>query len=147
MTSMGPHSDCGRDIVWVRRADDNDRWMPPLEFAGQAIIIQDDEAVFVSTYRRHECNPEEIKAWLELKRQQAEAKGYSLEDIDAHEERIIARERDREEVNSHAMSVECKVCKATVGEMCMSLPWLKKGTKRYNKNPHPPRIEDAARAS
>lgn len=150
---MGVHTDCGREIRWAKRSDFRDdegreRWNPPLEFAGHGFIITEDGyAVYSTIYKHHECDPDEMKLWYDLKRRQAEARGIAVADIDEKEERAIARERDRNEVVGFAMSVSCKVCKAERGEMCMHLNSLKHGEKRYNKNPHPIRIEDAARAS
>lgn len=143
---MSIHSDCGKEVRWVHRDDDPDRFHPPLEFAGQAYIItEDNTAVFTTTYRRHECDPDDIKQWIDLKRRQAEAKGIATEDIDRHEERIIARERDQKEANDFAMRVECPICKAPVAELCFNMALLKKGVKKYTKNPHPGRVEQAAR--
>ena len=145
---MALHGDCGKEVRWVRRDDDPERFHPPLEFAGQSYIITEDNiAMYVTTYKRHECDPDDIKAWLELKRKQAEAKGIPVDEIDFREERIIARERDREETNSKAMRIKCPVCKATVSELCFNMSALKRGDKVYNLNPHPARIEEAARKS
>lgn len=133
---MTIHSDCGKEIKWVHRDDDPDRWHPPLEFAGQAYVIIDEVAVYTSIYQRHECDPDDMKKWLELKRAQAEIKGVPVEDIDRREERAIARKLQQDEEYAVACRVACIVCKAEKGELCFNLHKLKKGDKIYNLHPH-----------
>lgn len=145
---MTIHRDCGKEIRWATRDDDPDRFRPPLEFAGHAYIITEDgTAVYTSTYKAHECDPDDIKAWLDLKRRQAEAKGIPYDDIDDREAAIIAYERDQQAYRDRAMAAKCDVCKAPKGELCFNMNALKRGIKTYNKNPHPSRAEKAARES
>lgn len=77
---MSVHSDCGGDIFWVRRSDDPERWMPPLEFAGYRYVITGDEpertAIQVPTYIMHNCNPEKIEAWQEYQFKLAQLKNH-----------------------------------------------------------------------
>jgi len=140
------HSDCGKEIRWVHRDDEPDRWHPPLEFDHQGYVIVDDVVIYTNIYKRHDCDPDDIKAWLDLKRNQAMAKGIDVEDIDAKEERIIAKEQQRDLYWAEALRVECPVCEAEVGQRCYNMSLWKKGIEEHTKNPHPKRLMDSWKA-
>lgn len=137
---MSTHSDCGADITWLRRDDNPEKYLPPMEYAGE-VYIQDDNgaAKRVHAYRMHLCDPEAIVAWQDYKQRLAEAKGEEFTDYAA------ARERDREEIWEIALGVACRVCHMLPGERCVSQATRLKKTGKIieTKNPHPARIEDA----
>lgn len=145
---MSIHSDCGKEVRWVRRDDDPDRFHPPLEFSGQAYIIAEDNvAMYVTTYKRHECDPDDIKSWYDLKRRQAEALGRDVNELDRREESAIAKERDRNEIWERTLKVDCPTCEVGVANRCHNMSRRKAtGEIVFTKNPHPSRIENAWRA-
>ena len=146
---MSTHADCGEDIAWVRRSDDTDRWMPPLEFAGYRYVTQgegeDKTAIQVPTYIIHHCNPEKVVAWNLYKEKLAEVKlGQNIivqqAQISNHR---AARERDREDAWAYSLKHKCPrvACGAEEGELCTNLALKKKGTITPTKNPHPERVD------
>lgn len=141
---MTIHSDCGKEIRWAQRDDDPDRFRPPLEFAGQAYIVTEDNiAVYVTTYKQHECDPDDIKRWMELKRAQAEALGKPVDELDRKEERNIAKEQQRKENWDLALQIDCPTCKSKKGKRCYNLTKIKRDVVEETKNPHPMRLDNA----
>lgn len=144
---MTIHSQCGREIRWANRDDDPERFRPPLEFAGQAYIIDESNtAVYVTTYKQHECDPEDIVNWADLKRRQAIALGKPTEEIDRREERELAKEEQRKQDWKIALKVACPQCEVGVGKICHNMTMRKRGIKELTKNPHPRRIMDSWKA-
>ena len=140
---MSIHRDCGADIQWLRRDDDPNRFLPPVEYAGE-VYIKNEDGVGVMTYayRSHHCNPEAIIEWQDYQRRLAEAKGEEYTPYDA------AREREREQLWELALSVACTRCHLLPGEKCVSQAkhLTNAGIKEETRNPHPQRIEDAIAA-
>jgi hypothetical protein len=137
---MSVHKDCGEEIRWVRRDDDETRWAPPIEFAGHFFILTEDgKAVYTACYRRHECDPEKIEAWQAYQRRIAELKNSEPEQPKNMWE--VARARRREEASKLANAVACPSCGADVGQQCMNRTTLKKtGEVAPTLNPHPERL-------
>jgi hypothetical protein len=146
------HKECGADIIWARREDEPDRFMPPLEYAGEVFLItgktwEERTAVRQHAYRVHMCDPQAIISWQEYQRQLAEAKGIPIEDLSAYE---ASRERSREEVWHMVLNVDCPRCHAKGksekfpdGQKCqsMSLANLKTGEIVELRNPHDARLQ------
>jgi hypothetical protein len=140
---MSVHKECGADIVWLRRDDDESRFLPPMEYAGEVYIKgENGTAQRVHGYRQHLCDPDAIIAWQDYQRRLAEAKGEEYTPYDA------ARERERENMWDLALAVTCRRCHSTPGEKCYSqqVRLVKAGIKEETRNPHPERIEDAIAA-
>lgn len=139
---MSVHRDCGENIHWMHREDDPERFMPPMEFAGQAYVIEGGIATEVSTYRMHRCDPVKVVAWQEYIQTMAELKGpNSFEsEINLYQ---AARLREREEAWAIAMTVDCDKCSAVVDEKCYSRAQhhVKSGELVETTNPHPSRLE------
>lgn len=134
---MTIHSDCGKEIRWAQRDDDPDRFRPPLEFAGQAYIVTEDNiAVYVTTYKQHECDPDDIKRWMELKRAQAEALGKPVDELDRKEERNIARKQAQNDAWSLTIKIPCATCGAKAGQKCFNMTKRKQDIVEENKWPH-----------
>jgi len=139
---MSVHKDCGREIEWPRNPENPEKFLPPLEFVDRYyILMEDGTPAFVNVYKRHECDPEEITIWMDLKRRQAQAKGISVDAINSHEERLIKKEQNRKEDIKFAKKRVCPTCQAPIGQMCINLAKKKKGEKVHTKNPHPSRME------
>lgn len=146
---MSTHADCGEDILWVHRADDMDRFMPPLEFAGYRYVVvgegQAQTAVQQPTYIVHHCNPEKVISWNAYKEELAAAKLSSNQIV--QEARMsnyaAARERDRAEAWEYALKYDCPrdKCGAKVGEKCINIAQAKRGVDEFTKNPHPERVD------
>lgn len=138
---MSIHKDCGADIQWIRREDDPERFLPPMEYAGEVYVKHPETGVAYRThaYRQHLCDPEAIISWQDYQRRLAEAKGEEFTPYDA------ARERERENMWELALTVSCRRCMRLPGEKCISLAASKvnQGIEEETKNPHPQRIEDA----
>lgn len=137
---MSVHTDCGKEVKWVHRDDEPDRWHPPLEFDHQGYVIMDDVVVYTNVYKRHECDPDDIKAWMDLKRNQAMAKGIDVGAIDFREERALAKQQQRDRDWEQALKVECETCEAGINVRCYNLSKRKQGIAENTKNPHPQRL-------
>ena len=139
---MSLHKDCGREIEWPRNPENPEKFLPPLEFVDRYyIIMEDGTSAYVNAYKRHDCDPEEITIWMDLKRRQAQAKGISVDEIDNREERLIKKEKDRKADIKEAKKKACRTCGAPIGEMCINLSKKRMGVKVHTKNPHPSRME------
>ena len=138
---MSTHSDCGETIKWIAR--DDQKWYPPMEFAGTYFIIDNDGyGQEVHAYRPHRCDPEKVEAWQEYLLKMTDLKGpesYEAKQSMHH----LARERDREFAWESAFKVICPKCEAEVDERCisMSVHLRKTGEVTHTKNPHPQRLE------
>jgi hypothetical protein len=92
------HKECGAQIRWAHRDDEPGRWLPPLEFAGQAYILTEDEnAVLVTTYKMHQCDPDQMEAWAAYKEKLAEIQARNAAEPTGMTNYEIAREQRREE--------------------------------------------------
>lgn len=70
---MSEHKDCGEEIRWAKLERDHERFLPPLEFAGEFFIIDaDGVGVKVMGYRRHICDPDKVRAWQALQQELAD---------------------------------------------------------------------------
>lgn len=140
---MSIHKECGEHIHWFQREDD--RFYPPMEYAGVVYVNIDGKLVETTGYRHHRCDPEKVAAWVEYLNTMEELKGPdSFEGaINAH---IAASERHREELWEHCLKVDCPRCPAIEGERCVNLSFLKKtGELVEVRYPHLPRQEEATR--
>ncbi len=143
---MSVHKDCGEDIRWVKREDEEQRWMPPLEFIGQVYIIDESGHAFMTNaYQIHNCDPDKMEAWQEYQRRIAELKGdqESIEELDGRQVYQIARERERERVWELALTRPCRTCQADIGQRCISqsVHLRRTGEIKETLNPHPSRLE------
>lgn len=143
---MSTHKDCGEEIRWAKRDDDPDRFRPPLEYAGEAFIIDErGAAIQVHTYRPHNCDPDKVEAWLTYQKRLAVLRGDTegLRELTGMEAHNAARERDRENTWEHALKKPCPRCRALVGVKCHRLDqkFRKTGEMVESKNPHPERID------
>ncbi len=135
------HKECGADIVWAHREDDENRFYPPLEYIGEVFILSGKGREKIGKqehgYRVHACDPDRIVEWQDYQFRLAEAKG---EDYTPY---AAAREKENEEMWNQVLHVECPRCKRPVGEKCISLArhLLKTGEIQETRNPHPARIE------
>ena len=143
---MSVHRDCGEPIRWVRRNDDLNRWAPPLEAVGQALIVteQDGEPVsaYVSIYKEHRCDPEKMLAWVEYQERLAEIKertGGHTPDTGMSAYQIKAQQLNEENWQI-AMLVPCPICDAKLDEYCFNLTERKKGNEVAIRNPHQKRF-------
>lgn len=141
---MSIHKECGAEITWMRRDDDPERFMPPMEYAGEGYVRDKDGAAqYHHIYRLHNCDPDAILEWRDYQQRLAAAKGEEYTPYDA------ARERERENLWEIALTVACRRCNRLPGEKCVSLSQqkVKAGIEEETKNPHPERIEDGLAAA
>lgn len=137
---MSIHKDCGAEITWLKRSDDSDRYLPPMEYAGEGYVRNaEGEGEYRHIYRVHFCDPDAMIQWQDYQRRLAEAKGEEFTPYDA------ARERERENLWELALTVACSRCNRLPGEKCISLAQSKvnQGIEEETKNPHPQRLDDA----
>jgi hypothetical protein len=123
---MSIHKECGEEVRWARRDDDATRWRPPLEFAGVAYILSDDEAgepraTQVQTFRHHLCDPAKVQAWQEYQERLAELREHEPPRPTNMSDWAIARERDRERAKRDAEKKKCPRCGAKKNKPCTSL--------------------------
>ena len=126
---MSIHRDCGEPIRWAEMDIDpglTPRYLPPLEEAGTAFILDGNVAKEVHTYRLHRCDPEKVAAWQEYCRKMEELKNEAP--VVGQTVGQIARNREREEVYQSAMRVECPNCGAARNQPCRD---MRKGNKNY----------------
>lgn len=139
--TVSVHRDCGEDVKWAKRSDDDTRWNPPLDYIGPVYIIDESgAAIQVNAYRTHNCDPDKMEAWLERCRRVAELKGG---DLDSLEVRAVKADMDRESVWDVALKVACPACEVAVGVKChsMALRYRKEDKIVGVLNPHPRRLE------
>lgn len=146
---MSVHKDCGELVVWARRSDDPTRWMPPLEFVDNLIVIQVDEngervAVNAPAYRVHDCDPDKVLAWMEYQEKLARLRERAPVQVAGMSAWEIARERNREQAWETALKVPCLRCGAKKGKKCIDLSLQRRNLKGYTKNPHAQRLEAGA---
>lgn len=139
---MSTHKECGEQIRWAQRPDDPNKWMPPLEAIGPVYIIDEaGQAIAVTGYQVHNCDPDRMQAWVEYKNRIA-----SIQGGDAYArmtEHDIAREQRREEYWELALKHPCPTCGVKKKVRCLNRLDLRKGIAepRENTNPHPLRLE------
>lgn len=147
--STGTHKECGEDIIWAKRDDDENRFAPPLEFAGPAYIVDNrGVGIQIMTYRRHHCDPEKVAAWQEYKQRIAELDHSDPQDIRVERQaaramRQAARDEKREAHYEYAAKVDCPSCGAEAGEACEDLAKQKKGLRVQTRWPHESRVSVA----
>lgn len=147
---MSTHRACGADIVWVKH-NDTDRYMPPLEVAGPAYIIDSSGAgIQVMTYQTHHCDVERMEAWQEYKARISQLNEDSSDNrIEARRSaqplRAARKDEIREKVYEEASKVDCPKCNASVGEPCFNLNPRKSTQKTTNFWPHAARRAAAAK--
>jgi len=137
---MSIHKDCGAEITWLKRPDDSERFLPPMEYAGEGYVRNaDGEGEYRHIYRQHMCDPDALVEWQDYQRRLAAAKGEEYTPYDA------ARERERENMWERALTVACRRCNRRPNEKCISLAVskVKAGIEEETLNPHPQRILDA----
>lgn len=142
------HKECGADITWAKREDDEDRFLPPLEYVGEVYLLEgqgrDKVGVQRHAYRLHICDPDRIIEWQDYQQRLAEAKGIEYVPLsDGRAAYEAAREKDREEQWNMALKVACPRCDAPAGEKCRSQQrqHIKTGEIVETRNPHPARME------
>ena len=148
---MSVHRECGERIRWARNASDT-KWIPPLEFSGEAYILvknedgEGDIATEVSTYRVHNCDPAKMVAWQEYKEkvaaieggQRAEAQQIRTNDWEV--KRLMEQEAAWDQVHG----VQCPRCDGPTDGKCINLSKAKSGGEVvYTLWPHPERVEAA----
>lgn len=123
---MSTHKRCGATITWARYADDPDRFLPPLEFAGHYWLIGEDGVGYQTpTFKQHECDPDQMEKWQErLRRIQELELEFETPDAATH---MAAREQRRDEINLPSLKVKCDRCGQPKGKMCLNLHELKRG--------------------
>lgn len=163
---MSTHRDCGAQIRWARRTDNPNRWMPPLELAGEFYVFDEDgeTAKQKAAYVPHECDPDQMVAWAErqIKIAQAHDMGTLVQkavhprkdDMSQDELEMIAvrQEADRQQRNEElwdvALKVECRTCGNGRDVMCRNMSVQAKkhyeetGEVISTRQPHPQRIKD-----
>lgn len=143
---MSVHKECGEDIRWAKRDDDPERFVPPLEFAGQAYVIDENGVAHtVTTYTSHKCDPDKVRDWADYLRRLALAKDETPIEADNVKLWAAKRQRDNEQAWEVAITTECPRCDASIGAKChnISAMFRKTGEIVELKNPHPERIEKA----
>lgn len=146
---MGTHRECGSDIRWVKRPDDMDKYMAPLEYVGHAFIIIDagngeQSATEMATYRPHHCDPEKMLAWQEylVKVAAVKAKATKIPNEVLKDPKIwkAARNRNQETARVESMVIPCPTCNAVIGVPCLNISIFKKtGEVVPTVMPHPKR--------
>lgn len=142
---MSRHKECGKEIRWSHREDDHNKWMPPLEFAGQAYVFLEssDTAVLTTIYKRHDCDPDDMIAWQEYIARVAELKEQRIDTRPVSDAYIAGREMDRMKSNQYAEEVACprELCKQPIGAPCLNITVLKKtGEEVFTRSSHPERL-------
>lgn len=143
---MSVHRDCGEEIRWAKREDDPERFVPPLEFAGHAYIIDENGiARSVTTFSSHRCNPDKVREWADYLRKLALAKDESPVESDNVVLWEAKKQRDSEQAWKVAITTECSTCEARIGAKChnISARFRKTGEILELKNPHPARLDQA----
>lgn len=150
---MSTHKECGATVMWAKRDDDPDRYMPPLEPTGGAYTIDKDGiGVWVQTYQPHNCDPDDVAAWMDrlnrLDAARSERAGGDFYDTDNSLAYAAAREQRQEEQWAVALLVDCTRCLQPAGDKCISMAQhhRKNGEQVYVNNPHPQRLEDGYKA-
>lgn len=143
---MSVHKDCGADIRWLKRDDDPNRFLPPMEFVGQFYAADaDGVGVVQNCYRPHVCDPDVMEDWLNRMRRLAELQGDqdSVEEISGRQAWALAREREREKTWEIALKVDCPRCLQPKTQKCISMAQTHRKTGEMVEllNPHPERLE------
>lgn len=140
---MSVHRKCGADITWPNR----DGWRGPLDYLGQTITMREGAAVWVPSYRPHECDPEQAEKWQAEQKRLAREHRTNWESRQAERERAAAlrevRERERAQVWTIALKRDCPKCGVQPGEECLNLNAAAKGQTKRTSWPHQDRLDSA----
>ena len=141
---------CGRSIIWARRADDPQRWSRPLDSTsgvGAAVIDANGCVQWTHAYQFHSCNPDDIVSYanamslaarvmeqherekvVPLDENQRTERAYAI----SFRNHSIVEEQDGTVVN--ALEVDCPRCETGIGELCKN---MSKGKSNGNMVMHP----------
>lgn len=150
---MSVHKECGEQIRWARNQSDT-KWIPPLEFAGEAFILtkaegsEDYIASEVSTYRVHNCDPDKVLAWQEYKAKLEALESRKRLEVSDHylSDREIAKQRDQELAWDEVHGVPCPRSDFCLTDgKCCNLSKAKQNGGEFVATvwPHPERVEAA----
>src|SRR5262245_28639014 len=120
---MSIHSDCGAEIRWPRKSDEPEAYGPPLEYAGQGYVFDENSvAIQVSVYKSHVCRADQMAEWLDnkIKVQRLLATKASKLPV-TNEDYRQARQQLTERNHDMALSVGCPLCGAVAGEPCIHI--------------------------
>jgi hypothetical protein len=155
---MSVHKDCGEPVTWLRRPDDVDKFLPPMEYVDQLYMKVEGPngeycAMQASAYKIHRCDPDKMEAWIAYKERIAEIKEKAPDQPaavhrEAAQERvsdwILARERAQEETRLIAEAYKCRRCGAKSTEPCFNLSVYNRTQEKVpTKMPHAQRLEDS----
>lgn len=145
---MSIHKECGADITWVPRPDEDGRYYPPLEFLGYVKTVNGDgELVDTAAYRQHLCDPAKIVEWAEYLGAVEEAKAVIGETNIANATYRERADHNRQVTYEAAMEWSCPTCEAPPGSPCEDLGARKKKISKETRWPHPKRMELVDNAS
>lgn len=132
------HKDCGESITWLRRADDTERFMPPMDFVGYYVMVVNGVGIESPAYKIHNCDPEKVREWRAYQEDLAAAKG---EDVDPY---YAAKEREAEAEWAFVEGIPCPTCEVASGKCISQAQHLKKtGEVVETRHPHPSRVSHA----
>jgi hypothetical protein len=139
---MSIHSDCGAEIRWPRKQDDLESFGPPLEYAGQGYIFDENgSTVQVSVYKNHICQASQMEVWLDNKARIAKLQKTSAARLPVTNEAYkLAREEAQTANRKRALTVACPTCQAAIGDMCTHVI-----TSAVLRNPHTSRLTESMR--
>jgi hypothetical protein len=125
----------------MRNPNEPDRWMPPMEYAGEGFWI-DAEMVGHGAhfYRPHVCDPAQVEAWIARLERIAQVTGDSA-DLDEVNMREARNQANQESARAAAEKYECNQCGAQVGHPCISQAKGVSTAGKPTKWPHPRRLE------
>jgi len=147
---------CGRPIIWARRADNPERWSRPLDpvtSTGAAVIDDAGMVRWTHVYQFHSCNPDDIISYAGAliaaasirEHQEQEKINPASEEVRAERSYALSL-RNHEAAESryngivNALAVDCPKCDAGIGETCTN---MSKGTVNFGNmimHPHVQRI-------
>jgi hypothetical protein len=124
---MSIHRECGAHIVWALRPDNPDRWLPPLEYAGEFLFrTEADTFIEAPGYQTHVCDPAQVVAWKErLQRIEDESeklvKVARRLTIQPNRIDAVEQEHNRLLLYEESMKYECPKCLVPEGVPCINL--------------------------
>jgi hypothetical protein len=125
----------------MKNPNDESRWMPPMEYAGEGYWIDADMVGHgAHFYQPHVCDPAQVEAWVERLQRIADATGDSTK-LDEVNIRQARNEANQESARAAAEKYDCSQCGAQVGHPCISMSNKKQGGGKPTKWPHPVRLE------
>lgn len=155
---MSIHKECGEEIVWLRKPDDVDKYLPPMEYVGPMYFKTEGPngevcGIQATAYKMHRCDPDKMEAWIEYKERIAEISEHAPEQPvkvqrEAAKQKksdwVIARERKQANIRTECEAYVCRRCDAVQFEPCYNLTIFKRTHEKVPINmPHPVRQEDA----